>query len=406
VGGDLPLWAVYVSMPLVGAVIGYVTKLVAVEMMFRPLEFRGIPPVLGWQGVIPRFAPRMAAIATDLVLARLLTARELFDRIDGRELTTRLREPIRVAIDEMVRDVMARYRPLLWASLPESAREKLIGAVQCRASEIVERLVEDFRRDPDSVIDLRRVAIEALTRDPALLVGVVRRIGRHEMAFIVKVGAPFGFFLGCIQALTWAFTHNEWLVPMFGAFTGLFTDWLALQLIFRPIKPRRLLGVFRWQGLFHRRRADVIADYATVLGTEVFSPPNLIHAMRTGPQVDHLFDLVSREVDLALNAQVSPVKPMLVLALGGEERFQDLRAYIVTKAVARIRDSLDEVGEYVMMDALAIRETLLTKMQDMTDAEFEGLLRPAFKQDEWKLITVGAVLGFLIGEIQVHLLLT
>ena len=41
----------------------------------------------------------------------------------------------------------------------------------------------------------------------------------------------------------------------------------------------------------------------------------------------------------------------------------------------------------------------------MTDDEYEGLLRPAFKQDEWKLISVGAVLGFLIGELQVHLFL-
>jgi uncharacterized membrane protein YheB (UPF0754 family) len=402
--GNLPLWAIYVSMPLVGAVIGYVTKLVAVEMMFRPLEFRGVPPVLGWQGVIPRFAPRMAAIATDLVLARLFTARELFGRLDGRALAAHLREPIRVASSEMVRDVMARYQPLLWASLPESSRESLIGAVQRRAQDIVERLVEALKRDPDSVIDLRQVAIDALTRDPALLVSVVRRIGRHEMAFIVKVGAPFGFFLGCIQALTWAFTQNEWLVPIFGAFIGLFTDWLALQLIFRPIKTRRILGVFPWQGLFHRHRADIIADYATVLSDEVFSHANLLHAMRTGPPVGHIFDLVAREVGLALDAQVTPVKPMLVLALGGEERYQEIRACVVTKAVALLCDSMEEIGEY-MADARAVREILLAKMQDMTDTQFENLLRPAFKKDEWKLIAVGAALGFLIGEVQVHLLI-
>ena len=400
-GGGLPSWAVYLSMPLVGAVIGYVTKLVAVEMMFRPLEFRGVPPVLGWQGVIPRFAPRMAAIATDLMLSRLLTTRELFDRIDGRELAVRLQEPIRLAIDEMVRDVMTRYQPLLWKSLPESGREALIGAVQRRAPETIERLVEDLKRDPDRVIDLRRVAIDALTRDAALLVGVVRRIGRHEMAFIVKAGAPFGFFLGSVQALVWALTHAEWLVPLLGAFTGLFTDWLALQLIFRPVKSRRFLRVFRWQGLFHRRRAEVIADYAAVLGEEVLSPANLVHAMLTGPQV---FDLVTREVDLALNAQVSPVKPLLVLALGGEQRYQEMRAHIVSTALGRMRGSVDEVGAYAM-EALDVRGTLATRMQAMTDDEFEGLLRPAFKQDEWKLISVGAVLGFLIGELQVHLLL-
>jgi hypothetical protein len=34
--------------------------------------------------------------------------------------------------------------------------------------------------------------------------------------------------------------------------------------------------------------------------------------------------------------------------------------------------------------------------------EFERLLRPAFRQDEWKLI---AVIGGLVGELQVLLLL-
>jgi uncharacterized membrane protein YheB (UPF0754 family) len=400
---DLPAWAIYTSMPIIGALIGYVTKLVAVEMMFRPLEFRGIRPILGWQGVIPRFAPRMAAIATDLMLSKLLTTRELFDRIDGRELAIRLQEPMRVAIDELVREVMARYQPLIWESMPESARKALIWAVQRQAPKTVARLVEDLKRDPESVIDLRRVAIDALTLDSALLVRLVRRIGRHEMAFIVKVGAPFGFVLGSVQALVWAFTHNEWLVPIFGAFTGFFTDWLALQLIFRPIKPRRLLGMVRWQGLFHSRRDQVILDYAELLGQEILSPANLINAMLTGPQADRLLALIAREVDLALNARVGPAKPLLVLAVGGR-RYQEMRAHIVATELGRMRGSVDEVGAYAM-EALDVRGTLVTKMQAMTDDEFEGLLRPAFKQDEWKLITVGAVIGFLVGELQVRLLL-
>ena len=44
-------------------------------------------------------------------------------------------------------------------------------------------------------------------------------------------------------------------------------------------------------------------------------------------------------------------------------------------------------------------------MQELNEEEFEGLLRPAFQQDEWILITVGAVLGFLVGEAQVHVML-
>ena len=35
----------------------------------------------------------------------------------------------------------------------------------------------------------------------------------------------------------------------------------------------------------------------------------------------------------------------------------------------------------------------------------ENLLRPAFRQEEWKLIAVGGVIGFGVGELQVLLML-
>jgi uncharacterized membrane protein YheB (UPF0754 family) len=402
--GHLPSWAIYLSMPVVAAVIGYVTKLVAVEMMFRPLEFRGIPPVLGWQGVIPRFAPRMARVAVDLMLSRLLTTGELFERIDGRDLAVKLQEPMRRTIDEMTRELMATYQPALWEPMPEMGKRAVIWSVQRQAPRMIERLVDDLKADPDSVIDLRAVAVDALTRDKGLLVSLMRRMGRNEFAFIVRVGAPFGLILGGVQAGVWALTHNQWVVPTFGGLVGFCTDWVALQLVFRPIKPRRFLGLLSWQGLFHRRRPEVIADYAELLATEILTPANLIDAMLTGPQADRLLALIAREVDAALSAQVGPAKPLLVLAVGGR-RYQEMRAHIANSALARMRGDLDSVGGYAM-EQLNVRGTIVTKMSAMTDDEYEGLLRPAFKQDEWKLITVGAVLGFLIGEVQVHLLLT
>ena len=58
-------WYIDLSIPVVAAIIGYVTKLVAIRMMFEPLEFMGIRPYLGWQGIVPRRAARMASIAVD-----------------------------------------------------------------------------------------------------------------------------------------------------------------------------------------------------------------------------------------------------------------------------------------------------------------------------------------------------
>ena len=48
-------WFIYLSMPLVAAFVGYTTKLVALQMLYRPIEFVGIGP-FGWQGVVPRRA--------------------------------------------------------------------------------------------------------------------------------------------------------------------------------------------------------------------------------------------------------------------------------------------------------------------------------------------------------------
>ncbi|WP_219823295.1 hypothetical protein [Nocardia nova] len=49
---------------------------------------------------------------------------------------------------------------------------------------------------------------------------------------------------------------------------------------------------------------------------------------------------------------------------------------------------------------------VIEKTRRLTDDEYEGLLRPAFKQVAWKLVAIGGVLGFLVGELQVHLLLS
>jgi uncharacterized membrane protein YheB (UPF0754 family) len=52
-----------------------------------------------------------------------------------------------------------------------------------------------------------------------------------------------------------------------------------------------------------------------------------------------------------------------------------------------------------------VRNTIVERMRQLTPLEFEQLLRPAFRQDEWKLIAVGAIIGGLVGELQVLALL-
>ncbi|WP_245818901.1 DUF445 domain-containing protein [Haloechinothrix alba] len=116
----------------------------------------------------------------------------------------------------------------------------------------------------------------------------------------------------------------SWLMPAFGFFVGYFTDWLALRMIFRPVEPRRFLGVFGWQGLFHKRRDEVAADYGNLLATEILTPRNIVEAMLTGSQSDKLFNMIDNAVQRAVDSEMCLAKPLVVATLGGK-RYQELK---------------------------------------------------------------------------------
>ncbi len=396
-------WMLYCSIPIVAALIGWTTKLVAVEMLFRPLEFIGIRPWLGWQGVVPRAAPRMATVAVDLMFTRLIDPRELLSRIDIAELTTTLREPLNDAVAHMVHELMMRYEPRIWVTMPEFARTAMIARVQRDVPALIDDIATDLRVNLEHVMDLRAIAIDTLVNDKALLVRLVRDIGTNELRFIVRSGLLFGTVLGFVQMFTWAFTHSPMLMPLFGGVTGLSTDWLALQMIFRPVNRRWILGIVPWQGLFHKRREEVCNDYGDLIATQILTPARMLESILDGERADRLAAILSRRMGEFIDAQSAPARPLVTLVAG--DTIAALKREMVPEMLGYIRGAAAGFEEQAMR-TLDLRNLVVEKTRDLTDLEYEGLLRPAFKQDEWKLVAIGGILGFLVGELQVHLLLS
>lgn len=395
-------WYLYLAMPFFASAIGWFTKLVAVEMLYRPLEFKGIPPYLGWQGLIPRYTARMATMAVDLMLSRLVDPQEIIDRIDPAELAKHVQEPMLETVEGIVHELMMRHQPGLWELLPDRVRHYVVRRLQGDAPALIAQMMDDFKANVDLVFDLRTMAIDALIRDKALTVRLMRDLATPELRFMVRSGLVFGFILGLVQAIVWALTESTLIMPLFGAFVGYFTDWLALQMIFRPVYPRRYLGVFPWHGLFHKRRDEVALDYGRLVAAEILTPANIIHAMMTGPQSDRLFSLIEYEVQRVMDMQMGPAKPIVEFAFGGS--LNAMKHDLVRTVRERLPESTDQIEHYTM-EAIDVTGLIIEKMKLMTNEEYENLLRPAFKQDEWKIVMVGAVLGFLVGELQVAVLL-
>ncbi|GAB2957767.1 hypothetical protein GCM10017788_76520 [Amycolatopsis acidiphila] len=393
-------WPVYVTMPFIAALIGYLTKRVAIEMMFRPLEFAGLPPLLGWQGIVPKHGGRMAAIATDLLTSNLLDLKEVFARIDADRMTTAIEQPLLRAIDDITRDVLAEYHPRLWEALPAMAQELVVKQVQAAAPRLVRELMADIRENLDEVLDVKHMTVQHLTRDKALLVRLIRDTTRPEMAFIARCGIYFGFGLGLVQAVVWALTHNPWVLPVFGGCIGLFTDWLAIKLIFLPREPVRVLPWLTLQGKFQRRRREVARQYGELIAREVLTTRNLLDTILRGPRADQMVAMVRRTVSNAVDEQSG----RLVSVTIGAPRLREMKEAAARRALALLPDTVRHAEGY-LTEAMNVANMVEQRMLALTPVQYEGLLRPAFRQEEWKLISVGGVIGFVVGELQVLLML-
>ncbi|WIV60345.1 DUF445 domain-containing protein [Amycolatopsis nalaikhensis] len=391
-------WPLYVSIPVVAALIGYGTKLVAIRMMFQPVEFLGIKPFFGWQGIVPKRAARMASIACDTMTEQLIKPAEVVARLDAGRIAKEIEKPLLAGVEDIVREVAGHYQPGLWESLPVRVQRLVIQRVQHESPRMVAAVLDLIKSDVDSVFDLKGMVVTSLVKDKRLLNRIFQEAGAKEFKFIARSGLVFGGAIGVIQMVAWVLFKFPPIMPVFGLFTGWFTDWLALRMIFYPIEPRRYFGV-QWQGLFLKRRAEVAEAYGSLIAKEIITPHNVIEAILHGPLSDRVLALIQRQLDRELG---SVAKPLLVFAVGSR-KYQDVKLAIASQIMSRLPETMRYIEDYAT-DAMDIRNVLVSKMKELSPREFERLLRPAFEQDEWILIATGAVLGFAVGEAQVLVL--
>lgn len=77
-----------------------------------------------------------------------------------------------------------------------------------------------------------------------------------------------------------------------------------------------------------------------------------------------------------------------------------LPAQVVALYVRELPTQIRAMSAY-FTDALDLEKTLVDGLKGLPPTDFEGVLHPVFKEDEWMLILVGGVLGLLVGVFQV-----
>jgi len=389
-----PLFWEYASIPFVAAIIGWFTNWVAIVMTFKPLEFKGIRPYLGWQGIIPSKAVKMATIFVDQTMFRLGTLQEVFEVMGPGEIARHIARVIEGRLPRWADEVMFYTHPAVWELLPHAVKSAIYHRLREEMPRRLHDLMHETAESIDELLDLKHMLIQRLDGDKNLLNRLFLEAGSAEFRFIILSGFYFGFLFGLVQLAVWIVYPAWWVLPVCGAIVGYLTNWLALEMIFRPLHPKKV-GPWTLQGLFLKRQKEVSAVWCRLVTTEILTLQRLVYAMLYGPRADRTVALIRKHILPIAEEAVVGYREIAGLAVS-DARWQEIQTAIGHKAIEVSPEPFDH-WPFNRDRAEILEKELRERMERLSPEQFQDLLRPCFQEDEMKLILAGAVLGLLAG---------
>ena len=406
--------------PFITGIIGYGTNWVAIRLLFRPLEFVGvrvpgmtelvpsfprklkqIPGVvegrIGWQGIIPSRSARMGTIAAEKGISKIATEREFYREFDPERIAAHIVASSEPEVRELTEEVFREEYPELWRDTPEPVRELVHARVRERLPHIADEITGRIGEHIEELLDINLMITDHLDERPELLNRLFLEVGDRELKFVVNSGFLIGGFLGFFSIPLFLAVDSDLVLPLCGVAVGYATNWIALKVIFLPIEERRL-GPLRLQGLFIKRQPEAAEKYAEIVADEIVTIGNvaetLLHGSRSDRTRKMIRDAVRPEVDRAVGVAAPAVR-----VATGSDRYEAARESFVAETADRTIEPLQD-PEFNEERSGAIRALIAERIRNLPPRDFVGLLRPAFVEDEWMLILLGAALGFVAGWIQ------
>lgn len=393
----------YLLIPVVAAFVGWVTNYLAVQMIFYPVEFRGVPlwrrkevplGLLGWQGIVPCKTRTMSQTMVDMVTTQLLDIEQVFRNLDPNVVAEKLGPEVPKLLESIGHEVVpfvseARLHRLsraLFLSLPGRAIAGAAGANR----RFLRDLTVSMQGNICSLLNTNHCVIDQMMQDRTLLGQLFTKCAQQELDFLTNSGLWFGFLLGLIQLVVALFWESPWALSIGGTIVGLATNWLALKWIFEPVNPTKF-GPFVLQGQFLRRQTEVAKEFSAFFANNVLTSAKLWGSILTDPSTRPSFELV-------FGRQLQTFGRVLAGGVGVLPGVGLLRR-VSALALVKLPNHLHVLHPYV--DAtLGLQTTLRTQMGRMSSAKFERVLHPIFEEDELTLILAGGFLGFLAGLVQ------
>ena len=192
------------------------------------------------------------------------------------------------------------------------------------------------------------------------------------------------------------------LLPVIASLIGWFTNYLAVKMLFHPRIPFRFLGI-SIQGVFPKRQKQLAEKLGVLVAEELFSIKEVTLKLKELATSEESMELVGKRIEKTIREKLVKSFPMLAMFLTDE---------MVEKVTNLFKLELqDFLGEYAqdignkLEESLDVKELVREKVEAFSSDKLEEILFSIMRKEFRFIEMIGAVLGFLIGCVQVALTL-
>ena len=191
-----------------------------------------------------------------------------------------------------------------------------------------------------------------------------------------------------------------WLQPLIATFIGWFTTWIAIYMLFHPRNPVRFLGI-TIQGVFPKRQRQVAEKLGSVVAKELLHFDEIASRLKDPEHLKGLTPTIEKHLDNFLHVKLKEKLPVISMFVGEgtmvkiKEGMLEEIGLLLPEIISQYTDSLS--------NQLDIEKIVTDKVANFSSDKLHNILQSVMKKEFWFLEVIAAVLGLVIGLIQMGL---
>lgn len=188
------------------------------------------------------------------------------------------------------------------------------------------------------------------------------------------------------------------LLPLIAGAIGWFTNYLAVKMLFNPKKPVNILG-YKLQGVFPKRQQQIAERVGKMVAEELLHFDDIIKEVNTQSTIDSITSKLDRKLDYYFDVTLVEKYPM-VSKLVPQKGKDKIKSEILNEVEHLAPDFINSQIKS-LEHTLNIEGIIADKVSKLSSEKLEDLLMKMLSTELKFIEWVGAILGFIIGLIQV-----